>query len=334
MPLLHDDHDPDRRLVVDELTRRRLLGGGLALGALTVAGCSTEDADRAAVPAGTSAGYPRTVGHAGGETVIESPPRRVLSDFNGPEFDALLSLGVEVAGRGEASGNPLYSWQEANGGADVPVLPYYGSNFEELRKADGDVLFMGELNDTALVDRIDDYQAILPVIALPLGFEEPLRIVAEVMDIDQGRVDDLVTERDALVAAFAPARRPESVVAFYWYDDGSFYLENDRGILHETLQLVGLPGLTAPPGDASYPQISTVALERVDLLEADLLLGLLDGDFDAAFDELERNPLFADLDVVRAGHYRRLTLDQTRSLSRTSPISLPVALDTLTDVLG
>ena len=334
MPFLHQPCHGDRPLIVDELTRRRLLGGGLALGALAVAGCATDDTGAASGSASPDAGYPRTVSHVGVETVIPARPDRVLSEFNGAEFDALLSLGIPVAGRGEAGGNPLYSWQVDNGAEDVPVLPFYDANFEELRLADGDVLFMSELNYTARTDLLDEYEAVLPVIGVPLGFEEPLRVIADVMDVDAAAVDDLLAERDRLVADFAPARRPQSVVAFYWFDDGSFYLENDLGTLHRTLQMVGLPGLSAPAGDPAYPQITTVGMERVDLLEADLVLGLQDGDFDAAFDSLESDPLFTNLAAVQEGRYRRLTLEQTRALGRTSPISLPLALETLVDALS
>jgi iron complex transport system substrate-binding protein len=94
MPFLHLPTDTALDQVVDELTRRRLLGGGLALGGFAIAGCGSDDprADESR-PART-----RSFTDATGDAVeIPQAPARIVS-INDLLATRVLALGGSIVG--------------------------------------------------------------------------------------------------------------------------------------------------------------------------------------------------------------------------------------------
>lgn len=118
---------PARRMdVIDDLTRRRFIGGGLSLAALLTA-CGGESGS--APPPGTSAGgsgFPVTVEHRYGSTTIPAEPQRVVTvGLSDPDF--VLALGVKPVAITDWYGDyPLGIWpwaQEALDDARPGVIP-------------------------------------------------------------------------------------------------------------------------------------------------------------------------------------------------------------------
>lgn len=95
---------------IDDATRREFLTLLGAAGLLTACGNDTADTRPVA------SGYPRTIRHDGGETVLEAPPRRVVSLGSKDTTDALLALGVTPVGAGgtaDTRGAPLRGLADA-----------------------------------------------------------------------------------------------------------------------------------------------------------------------------------------------------------------------------
>jgi ABC-type Fe3+-hydroxamate transport system substrate-binding protein len=97
--------------VVDELTRRRLLGGGIGAAALLAAGCGSDDATDA--DATTASGTRTVTDDAGDEVVIPRRPQRIVSTW-GYGAAALLEAGASVVGM-PLSTEPLFEEDLAAG---------------------------------------------------------------------------------------------------------------------------------------------------------------------------------------------------------------------------
>lgn len=109
--------------IVAELTRRELIGGGLALGTLTFLGCGQDD-DEGSDGAERS-GYPRTIPHAYGSTTIERAPTRLVT-LGFTDVDVALALGVTPVGFRDFFGTGLNPWAEPLVGTGDPEAIEYG----------------------------------------------------------------------------------------------------------------------------------------------------------------------------------------------------------------
>jgi ABC-type Fe3+-hydroxamate transport system substrate-binding protein len=99
------------------------------------------------------------------------------------------------------------------------------------------------------------------------------------------------------------------------------------------LRRVGLPALRDLGRPEPGGQVSTLSVERLADLDADVVLGL---DFDGeggALDAIEAEPLFDRLEAVREGNYHRLGHSESTAINHPSVLSVPVALDALRRVL-
>lgn len=93
--------------IVDELTRRRLLGGGIGAAALLVAGCGSDDGTDASDAGVTGDAGTRTItDDAGDEVTVPARPQRIVSTWS---YGAavLLEAGAPVVGM-PLSTEPLF----------------------------------------------------------------------------------------------------------------------------------------------------------------------------------------------------------------------------------
>ncbi len=74
--------------IAEDLTRRELVIGLAAAGLLAACG---SDGDAGA--SGDDPGFPRSVDHELGRTVIKAPPERIGAVTDGAELQTLLALG-------------------------------------------------------------------------------------------------------------------------------------------------------------------------------------------------------------------------------------------------
>src|SRR5918998_3590488 len=97
----------------------------LALFALALAGCGSDEETSTPSSAGESSAFPVTVEHKFGETTIEAEPKRIVV-VGLREQDALLALGIVPVGTTEWFGEhegAIFPWAEkALGNAKKPAV--------------------------------------------------------------------------------------------------------------------------------------------------------------------------------------------------------------------
>ena len=150
---------------------RRLLA--LASGALLLAGCSAADSapsGSAGSDAGDDSGFPVTIEHAYGSTVITERPERVVV-VGLSEQDALLALGVVPVATTTwipgADGN-IWPWAEdALGDADRPEVLESEQDFERVAGMEPDLIVA--LYSSISAKDYELYSAIAPTLAKPEG---------------------------------------------------------------------------------------------------------------------------------------------------------------------
>ncbi|MGI9000069.1 MAG: ABC transporter substrate-binding protein [Pseudonocardia sp.] len=119
-------HHGDRPDVVDGLTRRGFILGGLSLAAALTA-CGSESAPAPpSTGAPVSSGFPVTVAHKYGSTTITAEPRRVVTvGFTDPDY--VLPLGVQPVAITDWYGDypqGVWPWAlDALGDANPAVMP-------------------------------------------------------------------------------------------------------------------------------------------------------------------------------------------------------------------
>jgi len=316
----------------DDGTRREFLVGGLAL-TVGLAACGEDGADR---PADRSpAAFPRVVDHAGGSTRIPARPTRVFAVRSMSEMDTVLALGVVPAAYGSFPGRALHPWQVRAGARESQAMNATGGvNLEQLVAEGIDLVVATAVRLEALGEEIADYQRIAPVVAVPeLAFAEQLRIAAESLGIDGARARARAAELERLLDAFRPPTRPASIVVFTSYEPGTVLVFTATSNASRLLRRVGLPALPDLGRPEPGGQVTTLSVERLGDLDADVVLGL---DFDGeggALDAIEAEPVFARLWAVREGSYHRLAVSEATAINHPSVLSVPVALDVLRRVL-
>jgi iron complex transport system substrate-binding protein len=255
----------------------------LALTALT--GCAAPPAaPESSAPAD---GFPVTIEHAFGETVIPEQPERVAT-WGWSTADAVIALGVtpvampfQSYGGDEQGVLPWVREALDDAGAETPIiLTNTGEDipYEEIAAADPDVILAQYSGITQ--EQYDTLSAIAPTVAYPdQPWTTPWRDVISITGTALG----LETEADAVLAgidaeiAAAAAAHPEFAgltLATAWDVGGVFYVyadEDPRVEFMLDLGFVNAPAVDTLDTDES-PFYFTLSYERVSELESDVLV--------------------------------------------------------------
>jgi iron complex transport system substrate-binding protein len=327
-----------------ERLRRRLLvvcAAGLVT-AMALAACGGDDGDgggqvsRNAASADAEA-FPVTIEHKFGTTEIPEPPERVVTVGYG-EDDFALALGVTPVGVRDFIGEyaePERPWaKEELEAADPEIIGAEQLNFEQVAALQPDLILgvyslmterdyetLSKIAPTvAQPDRYVDggvpWQAETRIDGKALGRSELAeRLVAETnAEFEQVRESHPEFEgKTALLAAAAG-----DVLYGYASEDPRTRFFTDLGFepVAEIDQL---------SGGKFYAEFSR---ERMELFDQDVLILL---ESETKQEELERDPLFRRLDVAREGRVIFVDADDlfAGALGYSSPLSLPVAIDTM-----
>ncbi len=331
----------------DDLTRRRFLGSGAALGAgLLIGGCADDDEGllTPSVPASPTA-TPLRVAHKYGETEVPVAPQRVVS-LGFVDHDALLALGVVPVGIGGDSVSALQRsavWPWAHdrlGDARPEVLSYTELNIEAIAALEPDLITGFTSGMTEAEYR--QLSAIAPTVAQLPGFPDYFAPWQEVTRA-AGRTLGRTAEAEALITevenAFTAARaaHPEfaGVQAAYAgvLEDG-FYTENSRSSRVAILTQLGfeIPAEIDDLADADA-SFSAISAEQLELLDRDVLVWELASSDQRA--TVENHPVYATLDVSR--EERDVFVDEEElvaAMAYISVLSLPTAIDLLVPKLA
>lgn len=310
----------------------QLVAAGASVLALA-AGCSSDaDTDASGGP-GSAAGFPVTIEHRFGETVIDAEPTRVVTiGFN--EQDFALALGVKpVATRGNLS----YDYRQrpwaraALGGTEIPEVGSTDLELEQIAAQAPDLI----LGPYSFIDQgqYDILSGMAPTIADIGGYDDvpaatwqqEFAVVGEALGKSQEAQDRTaeLEQKFADTEAANPQFTGKSLSLAFVMDDGSYLLlgkDDIRALFFTDL------GFEIP--DAS----ETISAENLDRLDTDVLV--IAGQ---SREQLQANPLLAALDVVRqdrTAYIGSFSTDLPSALGYSSPLSLDYAIDGFTPMLA
>lgn len=295
--------------------------------------------------AGTSAepqqaAFPVSIKHKYGATKITEAPQRVVA-VGLVEQDALLALGVVPVGTSEWFGEQpgaIFPWAKATfdklGGELPTVLPQAdGIQYEKIAALQPD-LIIALYSDLTQKD-YDTLTAIAPVVANPaeypgygIGWEELTTKVGlavgkapeaqKLIDEVKAKIETVKKEHPEFAGKSGLMATPYQGMFVYGSDD-------PRSRLLTSLGFTLPPDLDKAIGDKFG---ANIAAERMDLIDTDVLVMIIDT-YAKDRAALNKNPLYADLSVVKEG--RDLLIETNTPVgaatSFISVLSLPFLLD-------
>ena len=321
----------------------------IAVAAIALVGCASATADSTDDSAGAAAsgdGFPVTIEHAYGETVIESKPERVAtvawSNQEVPIALGVVPVGMAEVTWGDDDGDGVLPWVEdklEELGAETPVLfdEADGIDFEAVADTQPDVILAAYSGLTQ--EEYDTLSKIAPVVAYPevawgTSYEDMIRLNSQAIGLaDEGEalIEELHGEVDA-----ALANHPELTDAslLFSYIDPSdfsqvgFYttLDTRPGFLAD----LGLPvpAVVAEESEGSEEFYTSVSAEEADRF-ADVDVFVTYGDASGSIiPQLQADPLLSQIPAIAAG--RIAILEESTPLAASanpSPLSIGWGID-------
>lgn len=329
--------DAEWLTIVDELTRRRFVGGLGAVATLLVAGCDTAD-EAAGRPTNESAnGFPRTIEHAYGSTTVpERPERLVVVGYT--DIDVALALGVTPVGYNDWFGTgQLNPWASplVDGENPTPFEMTDGLPLERVLALEPDLVIA---TDGMTEEEYENLSRAVPTVG-PIStqfwgtpWRDHVRRTATILGREQDG-EKRISELESIYAIIR-ADHPEfaTVTASYaWPSQAgiALYIGADDTRI-QVLSELGFATtdhvleLRESHPDEFYVDLNT---EELEALEADVLMMQIYGDDQRA--AVESNPLFAQLDVVKRGDVIWNPTQVSDALSFGTVLSLPYVVDQL-----
>lgn len=306
----------------------------LALSLVSIAPLTAQDEDNP---------FPITIEHQYGTTTITEAPQRIVS-IGYTEQDFLLALGVNpIAIRywyGEE--DAIMPWAEDSVVGEKPLvlqLDYGALNYELILELQPDLI--SAVTSGITQEEYDILSQIAPTITQTdeyINFGMPWQDVTLMIGTALGKQSEaeaLVADTEAL---FADAREKnpqfegKTVAAAYYYDDifGFYTSQDSRARFFTELGFVVPDDLVEFAGELFYANIS---IERIDLLDQDLIAIVNLQFIEGGREELESKPLFGLLTAVQEGRVLYMDEVSENALGFYSPLSIPYALEEVLPLL-
>ncbi|CCQ13903.1 Periplasmic binding protein [Rhodococcus sp. AW25M09] len=309
-----------------------LAAAGATVLALAVS-CSSDQTTAMSTDSGSADGFPVTIEHRFGETVIDTEPTRVVTiGFN--EQDFALALGVKpVATRGNLSYDYRQRpWaREALDGTEIPEVGSTDLNLEQIAAQAPDLI----LGPYSFIDQgqYDKLSGMAPTIAdiggyddLPAAtWQQEFAVVGEALGKKRQALEQTteLEQKFATTEAENPEFTGKSLSLAFVMDDGSYLLlgkDDIRALFFTDL------GFEIP--DAS----ETLSAENLGRLDTDVLV--IAGQ---SREQHQADPLIAALDVVqqdRTVYIGSFSTNLPSALGYSSPLSLNYAIDGFAPMLA
>ena len=310
---------------------------------MLVAACGNEDseariADATAERAGRECA-PRRLAHRFGAAALSTVPGRIVP-VTFRDQDAVLAVGeTPVAVQDGFYSLPYLEWpwvRERVEGAEPQVLAAGELNFEQIAVLRPDLILgtaSGMTGDEhAILSQIAPTVAPLEeYVDFGVPWQETLRVVGRAL-CRHREAEERIAKIEGEIAsvrernpAFSEAT---AVVAMAGGPGGSFWAfgpQDSRGRFLASLGLEQPASIGELAGDRF---VATLSAERLDLLDADVLIWIASPEQRAA---LEANPLYQRLNVVHEGGVVYLEPDEllTAAISNTTALNLPFLLHEL-----
>lgn len=335
MPLTLDQPIDD---IVDDITRREFIVGGISIAAL-LAACGSEDEQ--ARPANAAAGkFPRSVKTGLGPVDIPAKPKRVVT--LGYEADVVLAMGVVPVGMRketfDPAGIPAYN-RDAIAGKDVELIDTSsGVPYEQVAALRPDVILAGTLFEVE--KEFDRLSKIAPVVSYRRGFsvdtwQEQAAIIGEALGEEEAAAAAVkaLEDRIAGVASEHPEWAGKTFSLSFNFDVNQVTTVTNPEDF--AIKLLNQLGLTLSPEvgklTSNVTEQPTISYEQIGALDADVML--LSYVSDELRTELERLPLFTNLAAVRDGRYVAVDIITVSALRTPMVRGIGHALDQLTPQL-
>lgn len=331
--------------IVDELTRRGFLAGGLGSAALLgLVACGSSSGSPDSRDTASAAGYPVSVSGKFGQTTVPAPPRRIVALGQQPDGDAALALGVApvALAKDPTAVGGIQPWTKAKLAGQAPTLleTQDGPPLEQITALKPDLIIATTFY--SLEQYHDQLSKIAPVLAYTTGpntdpWQDTITRLGRLLDRDD-RARSVIAGVEHTIDADRTAH-PEFAGKTFTFGpvqaDGTIYTTSSRSDL--SAALLAQLGLTLSPKVLNLPASSTrgksiVSLERLDVLDADVLI--LTYITPAQQTKLEANPLFRRLPAVRRGAYIALPLPVSVAMAFPSALSIPYALSKAVPLLA
>jgi iron complex transport system substrate-binding protein len=316
---------------IEDTTRREFITGvgAAALAAAFLVACGEDEGDRAT--ATPEAGFPRTVAHGLGETVIPSMPQRIVATADRDQLEVLLAMGIKpvlygFSGDYETSA-PWVSPDLLTGLEQSSMPGAFEPNLEAIAAAKPDLI----LDAWADEDMYQRLSAIAPTVEIKVEstttWQEAQRLAGAATgheDAAEAAIAD--TEAEIARQAARLAAYTELAVAIAFQDSGELVMIPGNEIGGRIVTELGMTVL-APTGGTS----GRFSLEQMGELlgDADIVLSLDYG----SLDDQEANPLFRQLPAVREGRYVTISSDLASACYQESTLSLRWAAGPVADAL-
>lgn len=320
----------------------------LAVAAITLAGCASAAADNTddtAAAASSDAGFPVTIEHAYGETVIESQPERVAtvawSNQEVPIALGVVPVGMAEVTWGDDDGDGVLPWVEdalEELGAETPVLfdETDGIDFEAVADTQPDVILAAYSGLTQ--EEYDTLSKIAPVVAYPevawgTSYEDMIRLNSQALGLaaeGDALIEELHGEVDAALADYPELA--DSKVLFSYIDPSDFSqvgfytsLDTRPGFLEG----LGFPVPAVVEEESDGVQFYTsVSAEQADRF-ADVDVFVTYGDASGSIiAQLQADPLLSQIPAIAEG--RIAILEESTPLAASanpSPLSIGWGVD-------
>lgn len=282
--------------------------------------------------------FPVTIEHQYGSTTIPAAPQRVVA-IGYTEQDFLLAVGVTpVAVRywyGDEE-NAIFPWALDKVEGDLPIvlnMPFGALNYEAILALQPDLISAVTAGITQ--EEYDLLSEIAPTITqsgdyinFGMPWQEAMQLIGDAVG-KSAEAEAVVEDVEALFED-ARAENPEfedkTVAVSYYYDAtyGFYTAQDSRGRFFVDLGFTIPEEMVEIAGESFYADVS---VERVDLLDQDLIAIVNLQFIEGGRETVEANPLFGQLSAVQEGRIIYLDEDSENALGFSSPLSLPYALD-------
>lgn len=321
-------------------SRRGVLFAGAALAsgaALTLTGCGSDTKnapkDSAKGSTGTAGGFPVTVPGQPGPLTVKSAPKRVVAYGNGRDTDLALALGASLvlANRNGSFAEGRSPWARPGSGVTL-VDSTAGLPLEKIAAARPDLILAAD--DYALQDDFAKLKAIAPTLGVKSGIgKDTWDVMAQRAGQALGqkaKADHLVAQVKAKIAGVR-TDHPELAGKTFTFGPvtaGQVYTISSptdaSAVFFSQLGMELAPQVTKLPA-SSTPGRSQISAERLDLLEADVLILTYPTPKDQA--AFEKGALFRNLKAVKRGSYIALDFKTAIAVAFPSVLSIPYGLD-------
>ncbi|WP_156935261.1 ABC transporter substrate-binding protein [Pseudonocardia spinosispora] len=309
--------------------------------ALLTSGCAGSSEPAPQPPDPAEAGFPVTVEHGLGTTVVPSPPRRIVA-IGGNDGDALFALGltpVAVLGNQSPSGITPWLAGRIDPAKTTVMRPGAGIDLERIAAFQPDLILAGSVPSIAA--DYDKLSRIAPTVSYVHGvlsdtWQERLRLTAHAVGA-LPRAEQIITDTERRIAGVPdriPGLRGRSISIAWANQPGSLAVvggDNNTTNLLRALDLKVAPGLRDIQSTTLPNAANSLSPEQWSRLDADI--ALVAANNPGLAESVRTSPLISKLPAVKRGTYQDIDLNVVSALRVPSALNVTWVIDQITPTL-